>query len=319
MFGGVKREFEKEDIKYFKNLSDCAPGINTKRGKDEIRGGTKEDKGGCLKKPKMPEEWKKNRTEWLSNFDIDAVLEQYENIPDFKYLGAVPLDFDKDLGGGYCVSQLTCDLDLVKDYKKGIRKYGMVINLDTHDKGGSHWVSMFSNLKKGGVYFMDSYGYRPEKEIQKFMEKIRTDGNHLIESGLLYPKGEHNIPLKIKKISKNEVEIIDGEYKKLLENNFISINKTPIRILKLDKKKVTLKENLPDEIKINDVVDAEGIGFRTFYNNNRFQFKTSECGTFCIYFIVELIKNRKFSDVVQNLISDDDINRERLGYYRYKD
>jgi len=302
MIGGVKKRFNRSDINKLKELGDCGPGINN---------GEK-----CEKKPIMPKEWHSNRTEWLSNFDIDAVLDQYDMIPDFKYLGAVPLDFDKDLGGGYCVSQLTCDLDVAKDYKRGIRKYGMVINLDTHDKGGSHWVSLFANIKKGGVYFMDSYGYKPEKEIQKFMEKIRVDGNGMIESGLLYPKGEHNIPLKIRKVDKNTIEILEGEDKKLIENNFIGINKKAYKIEKIDKKKVELKVDgeLPEGI-----TEGEGIGFRTFYNNNRFQFKTSECGTFCIYFIVELLKNRTFKDIITNLISDDEINKERLVYYRYKE
>ena len=46
----------------------------------------------------------------------------------------------------------------------------MVINLDTHDKGGSHWVGLYTDLLKKQIYFFDSYGHKPEKEIKNFMK-----------------------------------------------------------------------------------------------------------------------------------------------------
>ena len=42
---------------------------------------------------------------------------------------------------------------------------GIVFNLDPHDKPGSHWVSMYVDLNNGGIYYFDSYGYKPLKEI----------------------------------------------------------------------------------------------------------------------------------------------------------
>ena len=107
--------------------------------------------------------------DWLSTFDINYTLAQYENkYPDFQFLGAVPIDFN--------------DLDYLP-FKKlnfneisnsGKNKIGVVFNLDEHDKGGSHWVSLFSDLKEGQVYFSDSYGTKPEKRIIDFMKRIEN-------------------------------------------------------------------------------------------------------------------------------------------------
>ena len=49
-------------------------------------------------------------------------------------------------------------------------------------------------------------------------------------------------------------------------------------------------------------------------NDTRHQFKNSECGVYCMYFITELIKGRSFGDVTQNIILDDEMNEKR-GYF----
>jgi hypothetical protein len=291
--------FSKNDITTFSRIKGCGPGINTG--------------GSCKKRPKMPSEWLKNRREWLSNFDIDDVMKEYENLPDVRYLGAVPIDFDKDLGG-YCVVQYICDMNVESDWKKGIRKYALVINLDTHDKGGSHWVSMFVDLNKAGIYFFDSYGFKPETEIQKFMERMRIEGNGLIEKGHLIPTDDHAIPLKIQKISDYNIRVLEGDKNKIINNNFLKIGENIFKIVKINKTKtiLTLENKIPDDIY---ETSAHLVGFRTFYNNNRFQYKSSECGVYSMYFITELIKGRSFKEVITHIVDDDNINKARLKYY----
>ena len=116
-------------------------------------------------------------TKWLSTTDIDKVMNQYhQEFNDFVFLGAVPLDFE-DIGMGF--KNLEFD-KLVKDNKN---KIGMVINLDTHDKSGSHWVGLYSDLKDKHIYFFDSYGHKPEKEIQNFMNKIKKWMNNKYRLG----------------------------------------------------------------------------------------------------------------------------------------
>lgn len=113
-------------------------------------------------RPKGPD----TGTKWLSTSDIDKVMNQYQmKFDNFVFLGAVPLDFET-IGMGFE------DLPFNKMIKDGRNKLGMVINLDTHDKDGSHWVGLFSDLVKKQIYFFDSYGHQPEKEIKKFMDKI---------------------------------------------------------------------------------------------------------------------------------------------------
>jgi hypothetical protein len=106
--------------------------------------------------------------QWLSTLDINKTLAQYENkYPDFIFLGAVPIDFN-DLD--YYPFQ---KMNFNELRKEGKNRLGVIFNLDEHYKGGSHWVSLFSDLEKGQVYFSDSYGRKPEKRIYHFMNRIK--------------------------------------------------------------------------------------------------------------------------------------------------
>jgi hypothetical protein len=105
--------------------------------------------------------------DWLSTSDINNVMKQYEQkYDDFQFLGAVPLDFMK-------LSFLNINnLDFHKQIKKNKKRLGMVINLDEHDRAGSHWVGLFTDLIKKKLYFFDSYGHKPDKQIKTFMKKV---------------------------------------------------------------------------------------------------------------------------------------------------
>ena len=105
--------------------------------------------------------------EWLNTININEVMEQYEKKnTEFKFLGAVPIDFDEFERFGIK------NLDYTKLIKEGKHKIGVVFNLDEHDQPGSHWVSLFSDLKEGKVYFFDSYGIRPERRIRTLMRRL---------------------------------------------------------------------------------------------------------------------------------------------------
>ena len=109
----------------------------------------------------------KGKFDWLSTSNIDDVMYQYENIyNDFKFLGAVPNDFE-DLE--YLE---TYNFDLKKIINKKKNKIGMIINLDPSTKGGSHWVAFYSNLKKNQIFFFDSFAQQPDPRVFKFMKKL---------------------------------------------------------------------------------------------------------------------------------------------------
>lgn len=107
------------------------------------------------------------RFEWLNTVNIDEAMKQYEKkYQDFKFLGAIPIDFDELPVLGIK------DLDFDKLVKSGKTKIGTVFNLDEHYKAGSHWVALYSDLEKGTVYYFDSYGIIPDKRIRVFVRRI---------------------------------------------------------------------------------------------------------------------------------------------------
>lgn len=108
----------------------------------------------------------KGRFTWLNTNNVNQVMHQYEKVyPEFKFFGAVPIDFDElDLE----ISKMNIE-DL---YNSGKKKMGVVYNLDEHYKPGSHWVASYCDLENGCVYFFDSYGTLPEKRIRKFLRKV---------------------------------------------------------------------------------------------------------------------------------------------------
>jgi hypothetical protein len=96
--------------------------------------------------PKHPPEWHENPTEWLTNFDIEKVMKQYElSEPTFKFIGPTTIDFDSkpEYWGGRCVLEDLCRFDLARFIRAKRTKIGIVFNLDKHDQSGSHWVSLY--------------------------------------------------------------------------------------------------------------------------------------------------------------------------------
>jgi hypothetical protein len=60
----------------------------------------------------------------------------------------------------------------IKNKKYPISKIAIVPNLDEHWQSGSHWVALYADLKKGNIYFFDSYGYRPEPRLRGLAKRI---------------------------------------------------------------------------------------------------------------------------------------------------
>ena len=163
-------------------------------------------------RPTSPADWKKNPVEWLSNFDIEAVMNQYEETyPEFEFLGPVPIDFDKRSKKGddnTCVSKDVCAFHLDEKIKQGKTKMGIVFNLSPSTSSGSHWVSLYMHLpdavggrkpaaavvvERGGgklaeeigdgdwndetpyCFFFDSAGGKVPKEIEELVARFQTE------------------------------------------------------------------------------------------------------------------------------------------------
>jgi hypothetical protein len=127
--------------------------------------------------PESPAEWKKNPNEWLSSVDIMKVMKQYEKAYKcFDFMGPTPINFDTKKLYGECVWEELCKFDLEKLIKKGKTKIGIIFNTDPDTKPGQHWISMFINIKKKKIFFFDSTGDPPPKEVTELIKRIKEQG-----------------------------------------------------------------------------------------------------------------------------------------------
>ena len=205
-------------------------------------------------------------TDWLSTTHINDVVNQYENkYDDFVFLGALPNDFQElpILG----LSKIDFD-DFVKE---GKTKLGMVINLDTHNQKGSHWVALYTDLAANKLYYFDSIGKEPGKRIKKF-------NNDIVK--YMYNK-KYNKELQIDKIL--------GMVSKLDDN----ISTKYYKIINKKLKDLDIR-----------------------FNNKQHQFKNTECGVYSINFILRLAKGESFDSIINNITTDNEINKCRDVYFR---
>jgi len=130
--------------------------------------------------PESPKEWKKNPNEWLTSVDIMNVMKQYEKAYKcFDFIGPSPIDFDTRKMYGECVWDELCNFNLEKQIKDGKTKIGVIFNTDPHDKSGEHWISLFINITDHDIFFFDSTGDPPPKEISVFMKRVQDQGMQL--------------------------------------------------------------------------------------------------------------------------------------------
>lgn len=132
--------------------------------------------------PTHPKEWIKYPNAWLSNFDIAAVLHQYEiSHPHFKLLGPSAIDYNARPVeyGGQCVWNDLCELSLAELLSKGKQKLGISLNLDKHDQGGTHWVSMFVDIPEKTVFYYDSACHPVPIQVVELSNTIKEQGKQL--------------------------------------------------------------------------------------------------------------------------------------------
>lgn len=115
-----------------------------------------------------------NSAAWWSGLHIDNLFLQYEDkYKDFIWLGVHPIDFKYASDIRYYGDEGKIrETDLVEAYRDGKRRMATILNLDTHDKSGSHWVSCFIDLTPAGtredpysIEYFDSVGNSPRRKI----------------------------------------------------------------------------------------------------------------------------------------------------------
>ena len=190
-------------------------------------------------RPDMPSKWKKNPREWLDSNNIIGVMKQYDNDrDDFIFMGPVPIDFDLKSSTGNCMVDELCKIKVDKLLKKKKKKIGIIFNLDKHDEPGSHWTALFVDTDRKGLFYFDSYGIYPEKEILALIIKLQQ------------------------------------QYKNI------------------------------------------GLDMKVQTNKTRHQYKFSECGMYCIHFIIKMLTTKiTFSRFCRNIIDDDTMLSYRKHYF----
>jgi hypothetical protein len=132
-----------------------------------------------MEKPDAPESWTKNPMEWLSSDDIDKLEKQFMKLfPHYRYLGSVPIDFDKQ-ELGKCLVDALCSIKLKDLFKKDYQQIGIVFNTDISTGPGQHWIALFCDirpeLEHPRITYFDSYANKPEPEIQRLMRRWKQE------------------------------------------------------------------------------------------------------------------------------------------------
>lgn len=173
--------------------------------------------------PESPTSWIHDPDEWLSSQEIEHVMKQYEEkFPKFEFLGPSPSDYSAPKMAGICVWEELCNFNLSKYLDSGTHQIGVIFNTDPHTEDGSHWVSLFINVDRVGsknnyVFFFDSTGDRPQKEVREFIKTVMQQGRSL---GITFKYYENR-----KKHQKRNTEC--GMYALFMIVNLIEGTRTP--------------------------------------------------------------------------------------------
>jgi hypothetical protein len=132
-------------------------------------------------RPHMPNEIVDDYTKWISNFDIEAVLNQHHrDTPGVYSYGAVPIDFKN-----CSVSSDLCRINLKQHINKNEDKLVIVFNTDDSNGPGKHWIGMYVDIlgknldDQPGIYFLDSFASKPMNEVTELIDKLKKQGEDM--------------------------------------------------------------------------------------------------------------------------------------------
>ena len=63
--------------------------------------------------------------------------------------------------------------------------------------------------------------------------------------------------------------------------------------------------------RLSEQGSSNSINFKTNINNVRHQYKNSECGVYCLNFIIKMLEGKSFEELSTNKVSDDDTEKNR--------
>jgi hypothetical protein len=181
-------------------------------------------------KPQKPVSWRKDPNAWLSNDDIEIVMQQYEEASQgkMKFVGVFPIDFAsrKKNNMNQCISPEVCGVDVRSLVSRGVKYLAFVFNTDKHDQDGEHWISLFVGLdprekRSFGVYFYDSVAKAPPKEVKKLMEWLAAQMNDVV-----VVKNNTTIPVRSNTVRRQYRNTECGMYSMLFLIRMVSTKKS---------------------------------------------------------------------------------------------
>ncbi|WP_396189564.1 hypothetical protein, partial [Flavobacterium sp.] len=241
----------------------CWPGALAKIAKDDKTKEIIKMIADYELRPEMPIEWSKNPIEWLSNYDIEAVMRQYSIEKKYKYafLGVFPIDFSEEDKFGRCLYSHICSLNVKKYVNKGVKYLGLITNLDKHNESGSHWTSTFIIIdpknKSYGAHYYDSTARQIPSYVKKFMRTVMTQCNQL------YPK--HNFRITYNNIQHQKKNTECGMFSMVYQIRWLNLN--------VHHKKLKLNSPLVDERAADKVLNDSKITDDVMIRNRKFLFR----------------------------------------------
>lgn len=139
-------------------------------------------------RPSQPIDWVKNPQEWLSNFDIQKVLNQYQEISALKYkfLGVFSIDFGlkNKSDNKTCLFSKHCNINIASILaSKKVSYIGFITNLSRSSEPGTHWTSSFfvldPSLPSYGGYYYDSTARKIPQDLQPVFIDIKNQAEKL--------------------------------------------------------------------------------------------------------------------------------------------
>lgn len=173
-------------IKNIKTLLDCNSESCIYKKKDFVEFAKLSHVDNFLDKFFKPQGPALSKSEWLSNFNIDDVLDQLQEKYSAKKFYHIPFqmrDFEK-------IGTELATVDLVQKINEGYRIFGVVLNTDYSTGQGIHWYALCicvhelnAKINKIDIEYFNSSGRPPLAETQAWMQKTR----HILEKSLSVP------------------------------------------------------------------------------------------------------------------------------------
>lgn len=228
--------------------------------------------------PKSPKIWNKNPNEWLTSIDLSNVMKQYEiAYPNFDFIGPSPIDFDTHI----MPDSYNSPDDTPKRLRKESEKGGRVQHNQQH-KGHKH------RKDKPECVWEELCEFNIVDYLKKGKNKIGV----IFNLDPHYMEGSHWVALFVD-IKRAEIFYFDS--------NGEPIPKQVVRLIK----------------KITQQGKEHGIRFTTDSNLGvDHQLENTECGIYCLYFIIELLTGNKTGEYFKkHMIRDNSMEKLRKVYF----